>query len=66
MYGRVYDAGIGPSPRVALASTNPSQSAISLWGWRFHNVRGGIDPGGVTVYVPGMVMVTLWYVWKYF
>ena len=26
-------------------STNLSQSAISRWGWGFHTVRGGVDPG---------------------
>ena len=31
------------SPRAG--SKSPSQSAITLWGWIFHTVRGGIDPG---------------------
>ena len=31
------------SPR--SGSTNLSQSAASQWGWGFHTVRGGIDPG---------------------
>lgn len=26
-------------------SISPSQSAISPWGWGFHTVHGGIDPG---------------------
>ena len=25
--------------------TSPSPSATSQWGWSFHTVRGGIDPG---------------------
>ena len=24
---------------------SPSQSAITQWGWGFHTLRGGIDPG---------------------
>ena len=32
------------TPRVPLVA-NPSQSAISEWGWGFHIVQGGIDPG---------------------
>ena len=32
-------------PRVRRNLTNPSQSAISQWDWRFHTVLGGIDPG---------------------
>ena len=24
---------------------NPSQQAISQWGWGFHTMRDGIDPG---------------------
>ena len=35
-------------------STDPSQSAISQWGWGFHTVRGGMDPG-ITVFVPGVL-----------
>ena len=34
--------GIEYSP-AAGGFTNPGQSAISQWGWGFHNVRGGID-----------------------
>ena len=30
---------------ICAGSMNPSQSATSLWGWGFHTVRGGIDPG---------------------
>ena len=38
---------MGPyPPRVVLAlRTRPSQSAIGRWGWGFHTVRGGTDPG---------------------
>ena len=25
---------------------NPSKSAIRQWGWGFHTVHGGVDPGG--------------------
>ena len=31
------------SPRAGSMST--TQSALSLWGWSLHTVRGGIDPG---------------------
>ena len=31
------------SPRAG--SMSPSQSAITQWGWGFHTLRGGIDPG---------------------
>ena len=26
-------------------SMSPSQLAITQWGWSFHSLRGGIDPG---------------------
>ena len=47
MYERIYDPGMGYyRPRGALVlCTIPSQSAIGQWGWGFHTVRGGIDPG---------------------
>ena len=47
MYGRISDLGMGTYlPRGALAvCTIPSQSAIGQWGWVFHTVRGGFDPG---------------------
>ena len=35
-------------------STNPSQSAISQWGWGFHTVRGSIDRG-TTVFLHGVL-----------
>ena len=38
------EAGIVYSPG-AGGFTNPSQSGIGQWGWDFHNVRGGINPG---------------------
>ena len=41
-------------PQVTLAlCTTPSQSAISQWGWGFHNVRGGVDLGEL-IFVPGL------------
>ena len=41
-------------------SANPSQSAISRWGWGFHTVRGGIDPGDHLIR-PGFVgVVDIW------
>ena len=43
-----------PSSPGGAGSTNFSQSAISRWGWGFHTVRGGIDPG-ITVFVPGVL-----------
>ena len=36
--GIVYSPGAG-------GFTNPSQSAISQWGWGFHTVRDAIDSG---------------------
>ena len=35
--------GAKPSPRAG--SMRPSRSAITQWGWGFHTLRGGIDPG---------------------
>ena len=35
----------GLSSPGGAGSTNPSQSAISQWGWGFDTLRGGIDPG---------------------
>ena len=32
----------------------PQPLAISRWGWGFHAVRGGIDPG-ITIFVPGLL-----------
>ena len=67
MYGRIYDSGMGTyPPRDALAlCTSPSQSAVGRWGWGFHTIRGGFDPGvsttcgpvstrGKSVFVPGL------------
>ena len=34
-------------PGVRWLSTIPSQSAITQWGWGFHTLRGGIDPGNL-------------------
>ena len=47
MYGRISDPGMETyPPRGALAlCTIPNQSAIGQWGWGFHTVRGGFDPG---------------------
>ena len=47
MYGMVSNPGMGNyPPRGALAlCTIPSQSAIGQWGWGFHTVRDGFDPG---------------------
>ena len=47
MYGRISDPSVEPyAPRDLLALyKNISQSAIGWWGWGFHTVRGGIDPG---------------------
>ena len=39
------DDGVIHSPG-AGGFMNPSQSAISKWGWSFHTVWGGIDPEG--------------------
>ena len=32
-------------------STSPSQLAMSQWGWSFHTVQGGLDPG-ISAFVP--------------
>ena len=47
MYGNISNAEMGTyPPRGALAlCTIPSQSAIGQWGWGFHTVRDGFDPG---------------------
>ena len=42
---------------------SPTQPAISQWGWGFHTVRGGIDPGDLCFRLP---LVTIVDVWKYF
>ena len=46
-YRRISNPGIETyPPRGALAlCTIPSQSATVQWGWGFHTVRGGFDPG---------------------
>ena len=44
MYGGISDPGCRPRAALALFSS-PSQSAIGRWGWGFHTVRGGADPG---------------------
>ena len=36
---------------------SPSQSAITQWGWGFHTLRGGIDPGSM---IPSQSAITLW------
>ena len=47
VYGGIYDPGMGSyRPQVALdIFSSPSQSTIGRWGWGFHTVRGGFDPG---------------------
>ena len=67
MYGRISYSGMGTYParvrrdldivwrgnsRCALAPL-PSRSSISRWGWCFHTVHGGIDPG-ITTLVPAV------------
>ena len=45
MYEGISDPEIGPYPiRLALGPLTLIQSSISLWGWGFHTVLGGIDP----------------------
>ena len=55
MYGGISDPVMGSCrPRVALSLfSSPSQSSIGPWGWGFHTIRGGFDPG-ITVFVPGL------------
>ena len=47
MYGRISDPEMTTyPPQVALALRTPGWDlASSQWGWGFHTVRGGIDPG---------------------
>ena len=49
------------SPRAGFMS--PSRSAITQWGWGFHTLRGGIDPGNLR-FRPRVVRVVD--VWKDF
>ena len=37
--------GTYPPQGAQTLCTTPSQSAIDQWGWGFHPVRGGFDPG---------------------
>ena len=58
------DLGVGPrgNSRRALASLAPAyqQSPSTLWGWGFHTLRGGIDPGDLR-FLPRLVgVVDLW------
>jgi len=41
-------------------SMNPSQSATSQWGWSFHTVRGGIDPGDLRFRPRVVGVVEIW------
>ena len=63
MYGRISYPEMGSyPPRDALALfAIPSQSAIGQWGWGFHTVRGGFDPGN-NRFRPQIVGVVM--VWK--
>ena len=47
MYGRISDPEMTTyPPQVALALRTPGWDlASSQWGWGFHIVRGGMDPG---------------------
>ena len=49
------------SPRAGSMSL--SQSATSQWGWDFHTLRGGIDPGDLRVRLQVVGVVDAW---KYF
>ena len=50
MYGNISDPETAPyPPRGTLALyTNTSQSVTGQWGWGFHAVRGGVDPGEIS------------------
>ena len=39
---------------------SPSQSAITQWGWCFHTLRGGIDPGDLHVRLRVVGVVNVW------
>ena len=42
---------------------SPSQSATTQWGWGFHALRGGIDPGDMRF---GLRVVGVVDIWKWF
>ena len=46
------------SPRAG--PTGPSQSAIAKWGWDFHTLRGGIDPGDLPLRPRVVGVVEMW------
>ena len=46
------------SPRAG--SMSPSQSAITRWGWGFHTLRGGIDPGDLRLRPRVAGVVEIW------
>ena len=46
------------SPRAGFMS--PSHSAITHWGWGFHNARGGIDPGDLCFRPRVLEVVAIW------
>ena len=58
------DLGIGPrgSSRRALAPCHmsPSQSEITQWGWGFHTLRSGIDPGDLRFRLWVVRVVQIW------
>ena len=57
MYGNIFDPGMEPYPPRVV---NPSQSAFILWGWDFHILRGGVDPGDHRFCPPLVGVVDAW------
>ena len=48
-------------PQLELAQrTSPSQSENGRWDWRFHTVRGGIDPGDIRVRLRVVGVADVW------
>ena len=39
---------------------SPSQSAITQWGWGFHILRGGINPGDLRFRPRVVVVAEIW------
>ena len=41
-------------------SMSPNQSEITQWGWGFHTLRGGIDPGDLRFRPQVVGVVEMW------
>ena len=45
LYERIYDTGMKPYHPLVRRDLNVGPRAFSGWGWGFHTVQGGINPG---------------------